>query len=545
MSGVAKTEIAQSVAQAGYFNISREDLPDFAEVATKAGVAFRMPMAEAGEKLGQLSNAYNFNPASRRLAADAVNTIGDTAGTSERNVINFASRISGVAQMYRLPFAKGAAFGGGVMGMGVEPDVAATGFTALLTKLGTADQSTDKDFHRGLGRIGLNGRRVKAMINQDPELALRDVLERINKLPQERKAGVVADLAGVEHGPAIARMAESLPKIAAALERVRDAASYSGSLERTFKIFSSDTQAALNRADANLGALTAKIGQRFTPAVKEAANVTSRWLNGMIKAMELADRASALAAKQLKGEALSKPEQDELAANPKLKAETDRRVASGREDAERRAIVEEEGRSRGARPRDPAAPARAARSRQPDEQDAAAAEARERTRQRMDAEIKGLAADIETRRAGGFETTADRRRLRSLRQQYDRQFPAPAAPIAREPERSAEPATLRPRPSPARPRRARPCRRRLPASSPRCRLPPRRSRASRSGRTPRPLRRQRSASNPRSQMTPASASRAITTPSSAAWSARSAWCTTPASGCAKTWRSGPRSTSRR
>ncbi|KMO29494.1 hypothetical protein [Methylobacterium aquaticum] len=103
----------------------------------------------------------------------------------------------------------------------------------------------------------------------------------------------------------------------------------------------------------------------------------------MVKAMGLADRARALADKQIKGEALSKPEQDELTANPRLKAETDRRVAAGREDAERRAIVEEDGRRLGARPHGPAPAAPAARPRQPDEQDAAAVEARERTRQRM------------------------------------------------------------------------------------------------------------------------------------------------------------------
>lgn len=423
-TGVAKTEIAELVAQAGYLNVSKKDMPDFADIATKAAVAFRMPGGEAGRSMGQLLNAYGIKDMGQlRLAGDAINVVGDTAGTTERNVLNYLNRVSGTAQQYRLPLEKAAAFGGGVMGLGVEPDVAATGFQALLNRLGTAPQQGG-DFQRGLRAIGLRGRQVKKMVEADPEQALVTVLEKIRALPQDKKAGAVADIGGMEHGPGIARMAESLDKIVAALARVRDVSAYAGSMERTFKIFSSDTQAAINRSGAALEGFAVKIGQRFSPAVHEAARYVERLFGGMTKALERGERVQALTAKLSGGGALSEAEKAEMEANPRLKEEVDKRVGIHRENEARRGIVEQEGRDR-ARNRAPRAsgPAGRAGPPMPDEEDAAAARAREAARLKMKAEIYDLGQSIETRRSGGFETTADRLRLRKLQQQYERQFP--------------------------------------------------------------------------------------------------------------------------
>ena len=60
-----------------------------------------------------------------------------------------------------------------------------------------------------------------------------------------------------------------------------------------------------------------------------------------------------MSGKLAEGEKLSKTEQAEMKANPRLKAEVDRKVAQQREDGERRAIVEQEGRAISARPRAP------------------------------------------------------------------------------------------------------------------------------------------------------------------------------------------------
>lgn len=423
-TGIRATEIAGIAAQGGYFNVPRDQIQGFTDVSAKAAVGFQMRPEETAAAFGPLMKAYKLkNVDELRLAGDAINTVGDSAGVRERNILDYLNRTSGIAGMSRIPLAKNAAIGGAIQSLGVAPDVAATGIGEVFNRLSNANLQ-GKDFQRGLRGIHMTGRQVKASMDQDAVGGFIDVLERINKLSDTKKPNVIRDMFGEGEVATVSRMAESVGVLREALERVSDPEKYRGSLEKTFKIFSSDTTASINRAGAALEGFATRLGQRFEPAVKASADVVARWLGGMTKALELADRSKALSEKQLQGKELTPKEKSELDANPKLKAETDRRVGIGREDAERRAIVEQEGRARArnAPAADPKAASPAA-PREPDEQDAAAAQARERARIRLQGQIRDLDAEVEGRQRGGFETTADRLRLRKLRQQYERQFP--------------------------------------------------------------------------------------------------------------------------
>ena len=423
-TGIKATEIAGIAAQGGYFNVPRDQIQGFTDVSAKAAVGFQMRPEETAAAFGPLMKAYKLkNVDELRLAGDAINTVGDSAGVRERNILDYLNRTSGIAGMSRIPLAKNAAIGGAIQSLGVAPDVAATGIGEVFNRLSNANLQ-GKDFQRGLRGIHMTGRQVKASMDQDAVGGFIDVLERINKLSDTKKPNVIRDMFGEGEVATVSRMAESVGVLREALERVSDPSKYQGSLEKTFKIFSSDTTASINRAGAALEGFATRLGQRFEPAVKASADVVARWLGGMTKAMELADRAKALSEKQLQGKDLTPKERSELDANPKLKAETDRQVGIGREDADRRTIVEQEGRARArnAPAADPKAATLAA-PREPDEQDAAAAQARERARIRLQGQIRDLDAEVEGRQRGGFETTADRLRLRKLRQQYERQFP--------------------------------------------------------------------------------------------------------------------------
>ena len=423
-TGIRATEIAGIAAQGGYFNVPRDQIQGFTDVSAKAAVGFQMRPEETATAFGPLMKAYKLkNVDELRLAGDAINTVGDSAGVRERNILDYLNRTSGISGMERIPLAKNAAIGGAIQSLGVAPDVAATGIGEVFNRLSNANLQ-GKDFQRGLRGIHMTGRQVKASMDQDAVGGFIDVLERINKLSDSKKPNVIRDMFGEGEVATVSRMAESVGVLREALERVSDPEKYRGSLEKTFKIFSSDTTASINRAGAALEGFATRLGQRFEPAVKASADVVARWLGGMTKALELADRSKALSEKQLQGKDLTPKEKSELDTNPKLKAETDRRVGIGREDADRRAIVEQEGRAR-ARNAPAADPkvATPAAPREPDEQDAAAAQARERARIRLQGQIRDLDAEVEGRQRGGFETTADRLRLRKLRQQYERQYP--------------------------------------------------------------------------------------------------------------------------
>lgn len=325
-TGLAKNDIAALVAQAGYLNVPRDQLKGFAEIASKAAIGFQMRPEEAGEALGHLRAAYGLKDnAQLRSAGDAINTIGDNVGTRERDVLNYLNRTSGVAGMLKIPLAKNAAIGGAVMSLGVAPDVAATGFDSLSGRLANANLE-GHDFQRGLRAIHLSGRRAKAMMQEDATGGLIDVLQRLKDLPETKRINAIRDIAGEGNVAAVSRMVESLDKLKTALGLVADPSKYAGSLERTFKIFSSDTQAQIKRAEAAMESWAAKIGSKFSPAVSTAAAAVERWFNAMNKAMDRREQAEDIAGRMAKGATPTPEEQAKIDADPRLKRSVDEQL---------------------------------------------------------------------------------------------------------------------------------------------------------------------------------------------------------------------------
>lgn len=437
-TGIAKEEMAKLVAQAGFAGRPTEELARFAEFGAKTAGAFGMTAEDTGDKLAKLGNVYKLNQAGIEDLADGINVLGDSTAAKERQIIDFLYRTGETGKALKFTALQTAAIGAAAISTGKEAEVAATGFNAFAMKLGTADRQNE-DFKKGLGSIGLSARRLKAEMAANPVEGFLNVLERLNKLPEEKKLDIASRLGGLEYGDDLLAYAGAIDDIRKALGRMEDQASRSGSVEKTFRIVNATTGSDLARAGASIEAFGTKLGQRFTPAVSAAALAVERWFGGMTKALELAERAEVIGGKLAKGLPLDPKEAAELGANPRLKREADRIADRERESTERRAIVESEGRERAAREKasPTAKPAPAPeRPREPDEQDRVAAEARERTRQKLQGEIGTLQSEIETRMGGGFETTADRLRLRRLRKQYERQFGAedpagktgPAAP---------------------------------------------------------------------------------------------------------------------
>ena len=325
-TGLAKNEVAALVAQAGYLNVPRDQLKGFAEIATKAAIGFQMRPEETGEALGHLRAAYGLKDnAQLRSAGDAINTVGDHVGTRERDVLNYLNRTSGVAGMLKIPLQKNAAIGGAVMSLGVAPDVAATGFDSLSGRLANANLE-GKDFQRGLRAIHLSGRRAKAMMQEDATGGLIEVLQRLKELPEAKRINAIRDIAGEGNVAAVSRMVESLDKLKDALALVADPSKYAGSLEKTFKIFSSDTQAQIKRAEAAMESWAAKIGSKFSPAVSTAAAAVERWFNAMSKAMDRREQAEGIARRMAKGGVPTPEEQARIDADPRLKKSVDERL---------------------------------------------------------------------------------------------------------------------------------------------------------------------------------------------------------------------------
>lgn len=323
-TGIAKEEMAKLVAQAGFAGRPTEELPRFAEFGAKAAGAFGMSPEDTGDKLAKLGNVFKLTQSGIEDVADGINVLGDNTASKERQIVDFLYRTGETGKALKFTALQTAAFGAAAISVGKEAEVAATGFNAFAMKLGAADRQGE-DFKKGLRAIGLSARQVKAEIAANPVEGFLNVLERINKLPENKKLDVATRLGGMEYGDDLLSYAGAVDEVRKSLKLMQDQSTRSGSVEKTFKIFDATTSRNIARAGAQIDAFAAIMGRKFTPIVNAAAGAVERWFGGMNKALELGDRAEALAGRLAAGGKLSAKEQAEVDANPRLKSAVDQK----------------------------------------------------------------------------------------------------------------------------------------------------------------------------------------------------------------------------
>ncbi|CAO4163679.1 hypothetical protein IHEIED_00213 [Methylorubrum populi] len=315
--------MAQLVAEAGFAGRPTEELARFAEFGAKAAGAFGMTASATGDALAKMGNVFKLNQAGIEDLADGINMLGDTTAAKERQIVDFLYRTGSAGQAIGLTALQTGAIGAAIISTGKEAEVAATGFNALVTKLGTADRQS-KDFQGGLRSLGLSARQVKKDLAANPVETVLGLLDKINKLPDAKKLDVTSRIGGLEYGDDLLAYAGAVDQIRASLGKLQDQSTRAGSVEKTFKIFDATTQRNIARMTASIDGFATRIGQAFTPAVNAAAAAVERWFNGMNKAMDRRAEAEALAGRMAKGETLSPKDQARIDADPRLKDETDK-----------------------------------------------------------------------------------------------------------------------------------------------------------------------------------------------------------------------------
>ena len=260
---LAHTELAALAAAGGQLGVKLADLPAFVTTTAKMSVAFDMPAQEAGDAMAKVANVYAIPIREIGRLGDAINQISNESPAKAAEIVRALSRVGGVARQFGLSAEQAAALSGAFIAMGKAPEVAATGINALLIKLSTADKQ-GKQFQEGLAAIGVSASALKRAIDKDAQGALLAFLQRLEKLPQQQRMGVLTDLFGIEYADDIAALAGSLDVYRQQLAAVRSSA---GSMGREFAARAATTANNWQLLKNTLSELSIEIGSALLPAI--------------------------------------------------------------------------------------------------------------------------------------------------------------------------------------------------------------------------------------------------------------------------------------
>lgn len=188
----------------------KRDLLAFASTAAKAAVAFELPADELSESLGKIAQLYKVPTRNIEQLGDALNYLDDNAMSKGGDIIQVLQRMGGVAD--RLDFRKAAALGSTFLSLGTAPEVAASASNAMVRELSIATMQS-KRFFEGMDLLKLNPEEIEKQMTKDAMGTIQRVLEKVNKLPQDKRLSAMTMIFGKEFGDDAAKLANNLPEL--------------------------------------------------------------------------------------------------------------------------------------------------------------------------------------------------------------------------------------------------------------------------------------------------------------------------------------------
>ncbi len=267
---VAASGLGDIVAAAGQAGIAREELTRFAEDAAKVAVAFDISGAEAGGRLTGLRSIFRLNQDGVMALAGSYNHLSNNMDATAPAMLNIAERAGSVAAEFGLTGQQTGALAATFLALKTPPEVAGTAINAMLVKLSTAPQQSDK-FQDALYELGTSAEELKEAIQEDAQGALSDFLQLIDE--SDDKQAILFALFGQEYVDDITKLAGNLDLYNKALGLSADRTAALTSIEEEYQARAATTANQMQLLKNQTNVLGVNIGNVLLPAVNDAVSV--------------------------------------------------------------------------------------------------------------------------------------------------------------------------------------------------------------------------------------------------------------------------------
>lgn len=281
---MTKEEIAQMVAAGGQSGIEKDSLLEFAAAAAKMGVAFDISADKAGTAMAQMRTMFGMNQKEVESLSDAINHLGNNTAAESSKILEVVKRVGSVGETGGLSPTDIAGMGAAIVGIGREPEVAATAIQKMVTQLMAPNSS--KATAEAFGSIGFLPSELAPMMINDAKGTLMTVFERIASLEKAEQTSVLSGIFGNESLESIAPLLTKLNILKNAWGLVADKTQYAGSMQGEYDARVGTSENSLDLLKNRIDGLATSLGDILTPAMNRILEV----LGPIIK--DVADFAS-------------------------------------------------------------------------------------------------------------------------------------------------------------------------------------------------------------------------------------------------------------
>ena len=280
---MAAEDIAKIVAFGGQSGIAKDELMEFAEGASKMGIAFDISAEQAGETMAKWRAAFGMNQKEVVELADAVNHLSDNNNARAASIAEVLNKIGSLGDIAGVGSRELAALGTVMMETGTESDVAGTGIKNFLLTMSKGNSATKRQAE-AFSRLGFDAQELAKRMQVDAKGAMLDLLKAMQKVDAAEQTSVLTDLFGKESIAAIAPLVTNLDKLEGLFVELGDSVNFAGSMEREFASRSATTANAFQLTKNSISAIAIELGSVLLPTVagtfksiSEVASAVGEW----------------------------------------------------------------------------------------------------------------------------------------------------------------------------------------------------------------------------------------------------------------------------
>lgn len=264
---IATNDLAAMVAAGARMGVAKDQLIQFTRTASMMSEAFELPAAELAEQMGKIAGLYKIPIPAIGALADTINYLDDNAISKGGDIIEFMSRVGGVAGAIKITDKEVAALGSTLLTLGERTETAGTATNAMFQKFAAADKGTKK-FKEAMKEIGLATADVQKGMQQDSMGTMLKVLDAVGKLPAEQRLGVLTELVGLEHSDTLAKLATNTGELRKQLG-LANSEMAKGSMQREFAARLETTNAQWTIMKNRVTEVSVNLGSVLLPAVNQ------------------------------------------------------------------------------------------------------------------------------------------------------------------------------------------------------------------------------------------------------------------------------------
>jgi TP901 family phage tail tape measure protein len=245
--------------------VAKHELIQFTKTAATMAFAFELPAGELAEQMGKIAGLYKIPIPAIGSLADTINYLDDNAISKGGDIVDYLTRVGGVAGAVKITGQEMAALGSTLLTLGERTETASTATNAMFQKFAAADKGTKK-FKEAMQEIGLATAEIQKGMQVDAQGTLLKVLEAIQKLPEEKRLGVMVELVGLEHSDTMAKLVGNVEEYRKQIA-LAGSDKAKGSMGREFAAQLATTSAQWEIAKNRITEVSVNLGAVLLPAI--------------------------------------------------------------------------------------------------------------------------------------------------------------------------------------------------------------------------------------------------------------------------------------